>query len=120
MGSAALSGLQTLLHLHPWNLQERLILALRDGGFVRDPIPPLRFYRHHLCHAATAFYCSGFNEAAVLIFDGHGEEWTVSIYHGEGRSLRDVRHIGLPHSLGWFYSAATEYLGWTPTRARSS
>ena len=39
MGSAALAGLQTLLHLHPWNLQERLILALRDGGFVRDPIP---------------------------------------------------------------------------------
>ena len=112
MGSAALSGLQTLLHLHPWNLQERVILALRDGGFVRDPIPPLRFYRHHLCHAATAFYCSGLDEAAVLIFDGHGEEWTVSIYHGEGRSLRDVRHIGLPHSLGWFYSAATEYLGW--------
>jgi carbamoyltransferase len=71
MGSAALSGLQTLLHLHPWNLHERLILALREGGFVRDPIPPLRFYRHHLCHAATAFYCSGLNEAAVLVFDGH-------------------------------------------------
>jgi len=112
MGSAALSGLQTLLHLHPWNLHERLILALRDGGFVRDPIPRLRFYRHHLCHAATAFYCSGLKEAAVLIFDGHGEERTVSIYHGEGRTLRDVRHVGLPHSLGWFYSASTEYLGW--------
>ena len=112
MGSAAISGLQTLLHLHPWNLQERLILALREAGFVRDAIPRLRFYRHHLCHAATAFYCSGFDEAAVLIFDGHGEERTVSIYHGEGRSLRDVRHVGLPHSLGWFYSAATEYLGW--------
>src|SRR4030095_16725952 len=80
MGSAALSGLQTLLHLHPWNLQERLILALREGGFVRDPIPPLLCSPHHLCHAATAFYCSGLNEAAVLIFDGHGEERTVSIY----------------------------------------
>ena len=41
LGSAALQGLQTLLHLHPWNLQERLILALRDAGFVRDPIPPV-------------------------------------------------------------------------------
>jgi carbamoyltransferase len=112
MGSAALAGLQTLLHLHPWNLQERLILALREGGFVRDPIPPVRFYQHHLCHAATAFYCSGMSEAAVLVFDGHGEERTVSIYHGNGRSLRQVRHLGLPHSLGWFYSAATEYLGW--------
>ena len=112
MGSGALSGLQSLLHLHPWNLQERLILALREAGFVRDPIPPIHFYRHHLCHAATAFYASGFSDSAVLIFDGHGEERTVSIYHGEGRSLRDVRHIGLPHSLGWFYSAATEYLGW--------
>jgi carbamoyltransferase len=112
LGSAALAGLQTLLHLHPWNLQERLILALRDGGFVRDPIPPVRFFQHHLCHAATAFFCSGLSEAAVLVFDGHGEERTVSIYHGTGRSLREVRHIGLPHSLGWFYSASTEYLGW--------
>jgi carbamoyltransferase len=112
LGSAALSGLQTLLHLHPWNLQERLILALRDGGFVRDRIPPIRFFQHHLCHAATAFYCSGMSEAAVLVFDGHGEERTVSIFRGEGRVLREVRHIGLPHSLGWFYSAATEYLGW--------
>src|SRR5688572_18078046 len=82
MGSAALAGLQTLLHLHPWNLRERLILALREGGFVRDRIPPLRFYQHHLCHAATAFYCSGLSEAAVLVFDGHGEERTVSIFHG--------------------------------------
>ena len=69
-------------------LQEGLTLALREGGFVRDPIPPLRFYQHHLCHAATAFYCSGFSEAAVLVFDGHGEERTVSFYHGNGRSLR--------------------------------
>ena len=112
LGSAALAGLQTLLHLHPWNLQERLILALRDAGFVRDRIPPIHFHQHHLCHAATAFYCSGFDEAAVLVFDGHGEERTVSIFRGEGRSLKEVRHIGLPHSLGWFYCAATEYLGW--------
>jgi carbamoyltransferase len=112
LGSAALAGLQTLLHLHPWNLQERLILALREGGFVRDRIPPIRFHQHHLCHAATAFYCSGLSEAAVLVFDGHGEERTVSIFRGEGRALREVRHIGLPHSLGWFYCAATEYLGW--------
>ena len=112
IGTAALAGLQTLLHLHPWNLHERVTLALRDGGFVRDPIPPLRFYKHHLCHAATAFYCSGFDDAAVLIFDGHGEERTASIYHGRGRSLRDVRHVGIPHSLGWFYASTTEYLGW--------
>jgi carbamoyltransferase len=112
LGSAALSGLQTLLHLHPWTLQERIILALRDGGFVRDLIPPIRFFQHHLCHAATAFYCSGHSEAAVLIFDGHGEERTVSMYRGDGKVLRPLHHIGLPHSLGWFYSASTEYLGW--------
>ena len=112
MGSAAIAGLHTLLHLNPWNLHERIILALRDGGFVRDPIPPLHFYNHHLCHAATAFYCSGLNDAAILVFDGHGEDRTVSIFHGNGRSISDVRHVGLPHSLGWFYSAITEYLGW--------
>ena len=114
MGSAALAGMQSLLHLHPWNVQEGLILALREGGFVRDPIPPLRFYQHHLCHAATAFYCSGLSEAAVLIFDGHGEERTVSFYHGKDRSIRPLSHLGLPNSLGWFYCAMTEYLGWDP------
>ena len=112
MGSAVLAGLQSLLHLHPWTVQEGLILALREGGFVRDPIPPLRFYQHHLCHAATAFYCSGLNEAAILVFDGHGEERTVSFYYGKDRSLRPLRHLRLPHSLGWFYCAMTEYLGW--------
>ena len=65
-----------------------------------------------MCHAATAFYCSGFPDAAVLIMDGHGEGRTVSIYRGEGRALHEVRHLTLPHSLGWFCSAATEYLGW--------
>ena len=114
MGSAALAGMQSLLHLHPWNVQEGLILALREAGFVRDPIPPLRFYQHHLCHAATAFYCSGLTDAAVLIFDGHGEERTVSFYHGQDRSLRPLRYLGLPNSLGWFYCAMTEYLGWDP------
>ena len=114
MGSAMLAGMQSLLHLHPWNVQEGLILALREGGYVRDRIPPLRFYQHHLCHAATAFYCSGLTEAAVLIFDGHGEERTVSLYHGKERSLRPLRHLRLPNSLGWFYCAMTEYPGWDP------
>src|SRR4029450_7000979 len=50
LGSAALTGLQSLLHLHPWNLQERILPARGAAGFVRDRIPPIRFFQHHLCH----------------------------------------------------------------------
>jgi carbamoyltransferase len=82
---------------------------------VRRDLGPSKFdfhyVEHHVSHAASAFYCSPFDEAAVLTIDGAGEEASVLFSHGQGTRLRVLRRIKLPHSLGQFYSAATNFLG---------
>jgi carbamoyltransferase len=66
---------------------------------------------HHLCHAASAFHLSPFERAAILTMDGTGEETTTLLAQGAGTELRELRRINLPHSLGQFYSAVTNFLG---------
>ena len=113
-GSAVLSGVRSLVSFRPRTLTESIVLGLRDAGFPDGPIPPVVFVRHHLAHAASAYYCSGFDESAILVFDGHGEENTTTIFRGEGQRIARLKEINIPHSLGWFYSAFTEFLGWNP------
>lgn len=69
------------------------------------------FGEHHLSHAASAFYASGFNEAAILTVDGVGEWATTSIARGKGCDIEILEEIHFPHSLGLLYSAFTYYLG---------
>jgi carbamoyltransferase len=71
----------------------------------------LLFSEHHLSHAASAFYPSPFQRAAVLTMDGVGEWTTTSLALGEGRALKVMREIHFPHSLGLLYSAFTYYTG---------
>ncbi|MHC1950803.1 hypothetical protein IF803_41735, partial [Bradyrhizobium sp. UFLA06-06] len=71
----------------------------------------LRFSEHHLSHAASAFFPSPFNEAAVLTMDGVGEWTTTSLAIGKGKELSVYREIHFPHSLGLLYSAFTYYTG---------
>jgi carbamoyltransferase len=71
----------------------------------------LLFSEHHLSHAASAFYPSPFQRAAVLTMDGVGEWTTTSLALGDGRALKVVREIHFPHSLGLLYSAFTYYTG---------
>jgi carbamoyltransferase len=71
----------------------------------------LLFSEHHLSHAASAFYPSPFERAAVLTMDGVGEWTTTSLALGEGRALKVLREIHFPHSLGLLYSAFTYYTG---------
>jgi carbamoyltransferase len=71
----------------------------------------LLFSEHHLSHAASAFFPSPFNEAAVLTMDGVGEWTTTSIGVGRGNKLEIQREIHFPHSLGLLYSAFTYYSG---------
>jgi carbamoyltransferase len=72
---------------------------------------PVLVTRHHLSHAASAFYPSPFDEAAILTVDGVGEWATTSIAHGEGERVRTLREIHYPHSLGLLYSAFTYFCG---------
>ena len=76
-----------------------------------DWAPRLLFSEHHLSHAASAFYPSPFERAAVLTMDGVGEWTTTSVALGEGRSLKVQKEIHFPHSLGLLYSAFTYYTG---------
>ena len=69
------------------------------------------FAEHHQSHAASAFYPSPFDEAAVLTVDGVGEWTTASVAHGAGNRLEMKKEIHFPHSLGLLYSAFTEYTG---------
>ena len=71
----------------------------------------LLFSEHHQSHAASAFFASPFDEAAVLTMDGVGEWATTSLAHGRGASLEMAREIHFPHSLGLLYSAFTYYTG---------
>ena len=69
------------------------------------------FTDHHLSHAASAFYCSPFNDAAILTIDGVGEWETTTMGVGRDRSIELDRAIHFPHSIGLLYSALTGYLG---------
>src|SRR4051794_20527580 len=71
----------------------------------------LLFTEHHLSHAASAFYASPFEEAAVLTMDGVGEWCTTSSAVGRGRELTITKELHFPHSLGLLYSAFTYYTG---------
>src|ERR1700754_1993053 len=73
--------------------------------------PKLLFSEHHLSHAASAFFPSPFEQAAVLTIDGVGESTTTSLAPGKGNRLEVVREIHFPHSLGLLYSAFTYYTG---------
>jgi carbamoyltransferase len=74
-------------------------------------IGKLLFCEHHLSHAASAFFPSPFDDAAVLTMDGVGEWATTSAAIGSGNRLEITREIYFPHSLGLLYSAATYYTG---------
>lgn len=71
----------------------------------------LLFTEHHLSHAASAYYPSGFGHAAIITIDGVGEWATASISVGDQQSIKILKELRFPHSLGLLYSAFTYYLG---------
>jgi len=73
----------------------------------------IMFIPHHLAHAASAFFPSGFEKASILVMDGQGEFDGTSMFVGDN-GIKKIREIDLPHSLGLFYGAFTQFLGFTP------
>ena len=86
------------------------VLTEQFGGDI-DWTTRLLFSEHHLSHAASAFFPSPFEEAAVLTMDGVGEWTTTSLAIGRGNQLAVHKEIQFPHSLGLLYSAITYYTG---------
>jgi carbamoyltransferase len=92
--------------------QKRLLAEkLKELGGERDPAERLLFAEHHQSHAASAFFPSPFEEAAVLTIDGVGEWATTAIGIGRGHELKLLKELHFPHSLGLLYSALTHYTG---------
>ena len=104
-----LTNIAELVFHHPAAVRQRL--RLRWPGL---PLPPVYFVPHHLAHAASAFYGSGFEQAAILTMDRNGEDKCTVLWSGEGSDIVRLREYRLPHSLGWFYGAFTDYLGFKP------
>jgi carbamoyltransferase len=69
---------------------------------------------HHLAHAASAYFVTPFDDAAILVVDAVGEWAATSLYHGQGKRLEKLAMVDFPHSLGFYYAAFTEYLGFEP------
>lgn len=69
------------------------------------------YLEHHQTHAASAFFVSPFDSAAILTWDGTGEDTTTLFSRGKGNKIDILKRIKLPHSLGQFYSAVTNYIG---------
>lgn len=91
--------------------KDLLIKRLKQHAPDLDCGGRLLFTEHHVSHAASAFFPSPFEEAAVLTMDGVGEWATTSLAIGRGNSLEVIRELHFPHSLGLLYSAFTYYTG---------
>jgi carbamoyltransferase len=74
----------------------------------------INYIDHHLSHAASGYYTSPYEEAAILVIDGIGEWDVLTIWHGKGKDIKKIYSIKYPHSLGLFYSAATQNIGLKP------
>ncbi len=112
------SGFRSFLLAMPAWLKEKLYLkaVLKKelaalGECKKSQLPPLLFTEHHQSHAASAFFPSPFERAAVLCLDAVGEWATASCWLGEGNQLTPQWEINFPHSLGMLYSAFTYYTG---------
>jgi carbamoyltransferase len=90
----------------------RSVIGALPAGFAELPLlPPVYRIRHHLAHAASAFYCSGFDRAAVLIVDGRGERESASLGVASEAGIVLSRQIPVHDSLGYLYRAASHYAG---------
>ena len=112
------SGVRSFVSAMPIWLKEKLYLkwTLKQelseiGGPKAKESISLLFAEHHQSHAASAFFLSPFENAAVLCLDGVGEWATTSAWHGRGNKLQSLWEIDFPHSLGLLYSSFTYFTG---------
>lgn len=111
----AFSVTETLCSLSPGVLRSRIRDGLREHGLFGD-VPRIEFVRHHLAHAYSAYFCSGFDESLVLVVDGSGERQCTTMFLARRDEIRELWSYDIPNSLGWFYAAITAYLGFIAYR----
>jgi carbamoyltransferase len=101
----------TRYFLSMWHQESGAKVFARKFGPTRAR---MRFVDHHLAHAISAYGFSGFDDSAIVIMDGRGAWEATSIWHGRDGRIEHVLTIPFPNSIGGFYSAFTDYLGFTP------
>lgn len=116
--SYAPKGMKSFMEAMPVWLKEKIFIKklLKDElcdvfGCEKGDLPEILFNEHHQSHAASAFFPSPYEKAAVLCLDGVGEWATSSVWLGDGNKLEPQWEIDFPHSLGLLYSAFTHYTG---------
>lgn len=98
----------------PELIKNNLRLILRKNGIEMDDLD-FKFYSHHLCHAASAHYCSGFDDSVIIINDGVGEVASSTLYFiDESGEFKELENVELPNTLGGLYATITEFLGFRP------
>jgi carbamoyltransferase len=108
------SGFRSFTRAMPLWLKKKLFMRREiRRGFADAIKAPLVFMDHHESHAASAFFPSPFDEAAILTLDGVGEWSTASYGTGLGNTIRLTHHLRFPHSVGLLYSAFTYYCGFS-------
>lgn len=106
------SGLRSFaLAIPTWLREKNNIPSLIRRNLGKEYDGPVLFTEHHESHAASAFFPSPFQEAAIITADGVGEWATTTIGVGEENHIRLLHEIRFPHSLGMLYSAFTYYTG---------
>lgn len=94
----------------------RLFDWLKSKNFRLEGSKKLKvfFFPHHLAHAASAYYCSGFDSTNIITLDGQGEEDSGSVWTADSNKMKKIKSISSNQSLGWLYSITTEILGFKP------
>jgi carbamoyltransferase len=110
------SGFLSFLSAMPVWIKEKLFMRNMLGKHLAelgDGKVTMYYPEHHLSHAASAFYPSPFEEAAIVTVDGVGEWATTTIGRGRGKDIEILSELQFPHSVGLLYSAFTYYTGFT-------
>jgi carbamoyltransferase len=105
------AGFSSFLRAVPVWLKDKLFLAKRMRGQLPGYQKAFVYPSHHESHAASAFFPSPFQDAAILTMDGVGEWATASIGVGRGNRIEMLKELHFPHSLGLLYSAFTYFCG---------
>jgi carbamoyltransferase len=101
-------------------MEVKFLRCLGEVGGATDRIlrrklgRALKFVSHHLAHAASAYYPSGFDAAAILIIDGIGEAACSTLARGEGARIETIETFSFPHSLAFVWEHASIHLGFSP------
>ncbi len=95
----------------PFYNKKEVIELLFPKKYFQEINPKIVFVNHHLSHASSAYRCSGFKDAAILVVDGQGEDVSTTLWKAKDGKISLLKKFPVKDSIGYFYEAATSFLG---------